>query len=46
MSQLSAARIDAEQRAAQEAERANQEAAARKAAEAEIARLRAELERR
>jgi Uma2 family endonuclease len=51
-SQLAAAREDAEERAtreagraAREAERADREAEAREAAEAEIARLRAELER-
>ncbi len=44
-SQLSAAREAAEERATREAERADREAEARKAAEAEIARLRAELDR-
>src|SRR5436305_10597117 len=46
LDRLAAAREAAEERAAREAERAAREAEARKAAEAEIARLRAELERR
>ncbi|HEX6903668.1 MAG TPA: Uma2 family endonuclease [Thermoanaerobaculia bacterium] len=43
--QMDEARKQAEERAAQEKERAEREVEARKAAEAEIARLRAELER-